>query len=196
MRGIQLALVLIAITLFAVALAGCTASGSGTASVYVKDAPTDEFDEIHVVFTKVEVHRSGDNETGGWTTLYENATGQDIDLLDASGDRAAFLGEAGLDAGRYQQIRVHATEAYGIQDGDRVDFALAPTPLKVVRSFEVEADRETRIILDLDLDRSLVQMGPNGWRMTPVIGQTTTEVVDGDDSGAEAHEEGEVSEVA
>lgn len=198
MRGLQLALVLVALTLFAVALAGCTASGSGTASVYVKDAPTDEFDEIHVVFERVEVHRSGngtENE-GGWITIYENATGQDVDLLDASGDRAAFLGEADLDAGRYQQIRIHATEAYGIQNGSRVDFQLAPTPLKVVRSFEVEDGGETRIILDFDLDNSIVQMGPNGYRMTPVIGQTTTEVVDGDDSGAEAHGEGEVVEVA
>lgn len=186
---------LIAFALLAVSLAGCTASGSGTASIYVKDAPTDEFDEIHVVFTKVEVH-AGNETDGAWITVYENATGQDIDLLDASGDRAAFLGEAELDSGDYQQIRIHATGAYGIQNGSRIDFQLAPTPLKVVQSFTVDADRETRIILDFDLDRSIVKMGPNGYRMTPVIGKTTTEIVEDDESGAEAHEEGEVASVA
>lgn len=178
-----------------VALAGCTTSDSGTASVYVKDAPTDDFDEIHVAFTKVEVHR-GNDTNGSWITLYENSTGQDIDLLDASGDRAAFLGEAELEAGTYQQIRVHATEAYGIQDGERVDFELAPTPLFIVRAFEVQANEETRIILDFDLDRSIVQMGPQGYRMTPVIGQTLVEQVEDEESGAEAHEEGQVTEVA
>lgn len=65
-------------------LAGCTApapltddgaqeemqSSEGSASLYVQDAPTDEFAEIHVVFTSVEVHRTdrgGDEDDGAGT---------------------------------------------------------------------------------------------------------------------------------
>ncbi len=178
------------------ALAGCVTSGTGSASIYVKDAATDEFDEIHVVFTKVSVHAAGnDTDNGTWQTIWENATGRDVDLLDLSGDRAAFLGEAELASGKYTQIRIEATEAYGIQNGTRVAIELANPTLKVVRSFDVEADKETQIVLDFDLDRSVKQNGPHGWKMTPVIGKTTVTVVEDDASGADVHDEGEVTEI-
>lgn len=187
-------------------LSGCVGSddGEGSASFYVKDAPTDEFSEIHVLFTKIEVHAASDDsddnatdDDSGWITVYENATGTDLDLLQASDpNQAFFLGEANLSEGRYTQIRVHTDSAYGIDhDGERIDFALAPTPLKIVRSFEINATMETRIVLDFDLDRALVQQGPNGWRMTPVIGKTLVEEVDNDESGADVHAEGELTEV-
>lgn len=176
-------------------LAGCVGDGAGSASIYVKDAATDDFDEIHVVFTAVLVHAAGnDTEDGSWLTIWENSTGRDIDLLDLSGDRAAFLGEADLDAGKYTQIRIEATQAYGIQDGTRVAIELVNPTLKVVRSFDIEAGKETQIVLDFDLDRS-VKENPQGWRMTPVIGKTTVNVVDDDASGADVHEEGEVTEI-
>ncbi len=210
----------VALMIVAVAAAGCVGdSGQGSASIYVKDAPTDDFDEIHVVFTKVELHRAGDdndtsddNETddadegddeggAGWITVYENASGQDIDLLAANGNKAAFLGESDLAAGKYTQIRIHATEAYGIQDGERKDFILSNNVLKVPKPFTVEADMETKIVIDYDLDRSIKQQGGGPlseptYRMTPVIGKTTATVVEDDESGEDAHEEGEISESA
>ncbi len=187
MRGI------VALLIVGVAFSGCMTEGTGSASVYVKDAPTDEFDEIHVVFSKVSVHKGGDNSTNGtWMTLFENATGQDLDLLNLSGNRAAFLGEANLTAGTYTQIRIEVLEAYGIQNGTRVDFTVPSGTLKVVRSFELEAGKESRIVIDFDLDRSIKQTG-KAWKMTPVIGKTTVTVVDSQASGAEAHEEGEAT---
>lgn len=189
---------LVAIAAIALALSGCTANGTGSASIYVKDAPTDDFSEIHVVFTGVRVHASGnasENGTAGWQTLVENATGIDVDLLNASDDRAAFLGEAGLPAGKYTQLRVIVAEAYGIDhEGLRHDFAIPSGTLKLNRPFTVEADQETRIILDFDLDQSLKQ-NPQGWRMTPIVGQTLVEVVDDSDSGQDVHEEGEIAAI-
>ncbi len=177
------------------ALAGCVDEGHGSASIYVKDAATDDFDEIHVVFTKVSVHAANSTGNSSWITVWENATGQDIDLLNLSGNKAAFLGEAELEAGKYTQIRIEAAEAYGIQNGSRVEISLANPTLKVVRSFDVAADMDTQIVLDFDLDRSVKQNGPHGWKMTPVIGKTTVTVVEDDESGAEVHEEGEATEL-
>lgn len=200
---------LLALMLAGALLPGCFGDGQGSASVYVKDAPTDEFDEIHVVFTKVEVHaadgdddQDGDdnasaNQTAGWETLYDDASGTDVDLLNASGARAAFLGEADLDAGKYTQIRVHVLEAYGIQNGTRVNITVSSGTLKLIHPFEVEADKETRIVLDFDLDRSLRQQGMDGaWRLTPVVGTVSAEVVEDDASGEEAGDEaGEIEEL-
>lgn len=189
---------LLLIMLVAAGLAGCvTEDGTGSASIYVKDAATNEFDEIHVVFTKVSIHGAGngsDNGTG-WITVWENETGQDIDLLDLSGDRAAFLGEADLAAGKYTQIRIQATEAYGMQNGSRIDITLSNPTLKVVKSFDVEAGEESRIVIDFDLDRSVKEQGKNGWRMTPVIGKTTVTIVDDASSGEDSLEEGEATEL-
>lgn len=184
-------------TLCLFALAGCATSTNhtGSLSIYVKDAPTDEFDEIHIVFHQIQVHAAGnETENGTWLTVYENTTGFDVDLLDAQGARAAFLGEANLSAGKYTQIRIHVTQAYGVQGNSTVPIALSNGILKVVRSFDVEADQETRLVLDFDLDRALKETG-QGWRMTPVIGKTFVHQVDDAQSGGEVHAEGEVAEL-
>lgn len=196
-------------------LAGCVTDGEGSASIYVKDAPTDEFDEIHVLFSAVEVHYAGngsdeddgnetdamdgnetDEDDGEWRTIVESESGIDVDLLNASGTRSAFLGEADLEAGTYTQIRVHVIEAYGIEDGERSDFFVPSGTLKLVRSFEVQADQETKITLDFDLDRSLKQTGNGQWILTPVVGMTYVEVVEDDESGEDVHQEGDIQEDA
>ncbi len=189
MRGVLSILVL-------AMLAGCFAPEEpeqGSVSIYVTDAATDEFDEIHVVFHDVMVHGAGNGT--GWITVFQNETGLDIDLLNLTGARSAFLGEANLTAGKYTQIRINASEAYGIQNGERVEITLANSKLKVVKSFNITAGSETRIVLDFDLDRSVHKQGPHGWKMTPVIGKTFVETVAGDESGADVHDEGEVAEI-
>ncbi len=231
---------LISAVLLASGLAGCATGGDGSASLYVKDAPTDEFDEIHVVFTNAYVHQGGDedegddgedgapeddggqggppgtesrtgleaqqrqqqggstaqfNEQAGWIELAADPDGIDVDLLNATGTRAAFLGEANLSAGLYTQIAVVVADAYGIdENGDRVEITVPSGIGRVVRSFNISADQETQIIIDLELDRALTESG-DGWKLTPVFGKTTTRTVDDDESGEEAHEPGEVAEV-
>ena len=236
--------------LIALALSGCSTNddqgdsstgGTGSASAYVKDAPSDDFAEVHVVFTEVAVHRSGGsdgntttgNGTGtstgvttsvgnttvsgsvnatvsgsanattsgsaseaGWIVLFSDASGVDVDLLNTTGARAAFLGEADLDAGHYQQVRVTVKEAYGIDhDGERVNITVSSGTLRSVKSFEVEADEETRITIDIDLEKSLRQTGNGQWRLTPVIGKTTALVVDDASSGEESAQPGDVESV-
>jgi hypothetical protein len=63
--------------------------------------------------------------------------------------------------------------------------------VKVEASFEIEEGKETKITLDFD--RSIKQQGQGGWLMTPVVAKASVEVVDGTDSGAEVHEEGQIS---
>lgn len=226
--------------LLAVPLAGCAAGGDGSASLHVKDAPTDEFQEVHVVFTKAYVHKGGDegggNDTGdgggeqadrgggppggssfraslqqggqggqgqqnqfreaaGWIEVASSAQGIDVDLLNVTGARAAFLGEANLSAGTYTQIAVVVQEAYGIDDnGSRVDITVPSGVGRIVRSFQVEAGQETQIIVDMELDRALVE-SDQGWKLTPVFGKTQVETVDDGSSGSEAHDPGEVAKV-
>jgi hypothetical protein len=195
------------LTLMAAMVSGCASQGEGSASIYVKDAPTDSFDEIHVVYTKVSVHAAGDgdndddsddgdNQTAGWKVLFDNASGVDIDLLNVTGDRAAFLGEDDLPAGKYTQLRVEVKQAYGVaENGSHVAITLPSGTLKFNHPFTVEADEETRLVLDFDLDASMEQQTDGSWRMTPVVGHVDAQQVDDDESGEDADSEGEVAEI-
>lgn len=170
----------IACTLIVIALAGCTDGESGRASIYVKDAPTDDWAEIHLVFTKSEITRSGEDNESAWVTLVDSSSGTDVDLLEAAGSKAAFLGSASLEPGRYSMVRITVSSAYGIDHaGARHNFTVSSGTVKAPGTFEVQEGNNTRIVLDFDLDRPgvLVSQGGTGWRMTPVIGTVTSEVV-------------------
>ncbi|MEA3144171.1 MAG: hypothetical protein QOG31_1495 [Thermoplasmata archaeon] len=157
--------------LLAAALAGCAMASDGTVSAYVKDTASTDFREVHLVVTGVSIHQSSDgNGTAGWMQVFSGA-GTDVDLMNASGAKAAFLGESGLPAGKYQQVRLTASSAYGIgMDGARVAIALPAKELKVVKGFKVEAGKETQLVLDIDLEKSLKE-GKDGWELKPVIGK-------------------------
>ena len=214
----QLALAIASILAFT-ALAGCTAQADrGSASIYVKDAPLLGFDEIHVVFTQVQVEVESededDNETEGTSqdeetdgaddaqdkedhlvTLFSDPTGVDIDLLAANGTKAAFLGETDLDAGDYDKILVTVKEAYGVQNGTRVDFVLEKTALELEHVFVVGSARETRLVIDFDLAESL-ERKDGAWHMELKVREIEDDDVDDDDSGDEHDEdEGEIRDL-
>lgn len=236
-------LLALALSMTALVVSGCSQPGheseqqggaTGSASAYVKDAPSDDFREVHVTFTQVFVHRSSGSTmtttsdgtgvstavgnvtatasataTGsangtttdsgseaGWVSVFDDASGADVDLLNTTGARAAFLGESDLDAGHYQQVRITAIEAYGIgHDGERVEITVSSGTLRSAKSFVVEEGRETRITIDIDLERSLHQTGGGQWRLTPYIGKTTAATVDDASSGMESSQPGEVESV-
>jgi hypothetical protein len=192
---------------------GGNQSEEAQASMYVKDAPTDEFDEIWVSFDEIEVHAAGDdgneadgnatadngtddNETddGEWRTLFNGS--RSVNLLNFSEeDSKAFLGDAELEVGRYTQIRVNVTEAWGFANdtGERENITVSSGSAKVPRTFEVTANDTTQIVVDLDLNRSLQEPGggqgggpgqgnqsDSSWRMSPVIGKVLVDRVEDD----------------
>jgi hypothetical protein len=173
--------------LLAAALAGCASASDGTASAYVKDAASTSFREVHLVITGVSIHQSSDgNATAGWTQVF-SGSGTDVNLMNTSGAKAAFLGESGLPAGKYQQVRLTASSAYGIgTDGARVAIALPAKELKVVKGFKVEAGKETQLVLDLDLEKSLKE-GKDGWEFKPVIGKLYAALKEKADKPAAGH---------
>lgn len=197
---------------------------TGEATAYVKDAPAN-LSEVHVTFSKIEAHYAGaandtenetaENETAendtagndtadaddaGWRTLFEGERSVDLLQYSENGSKA-FLGDATLETGRYTQIRANVTEAYVVDDnGTRSNVTVASGSVKVVRSFTVEANATTQVVVDVDLDKSLrAQGGGSGdagsgqgqgggqgsggettWRMTPVVGKVLVDHVDED----------------
>ena len=177
------------------AFAGCVDDGEGHVAVYVKDAPADEFEEVWLAFHEVRVHAAGgdedaddDNATEGWIVVSEG--NRTINLLDyeEEGSRA-FLGDANLSAGRYTQIRLMVTAAWGIDaEGNRTDIRIPNPTVKVVKSFEVEDGETTRLVIDVDLDRSLHGRS-DAPVLTPVIGSVDVEK-DVEDEGDDVADDG------
>jgi len=165
------------LALLVTALAGCSSGGDGSASAYVKDATSDTFSQVHLVITQVSIHQSSDgNATAGWVVLFSGSV--HVDLMNTTGTKAAFLGQASLPAGKYQQMRITASEAFGIdKTGAHVAIGLPNKELKVVKGFKVESGKETQLVLDIDLEKSLKQKGTE-WEFKPVIGKLYAAVKD------------------
>lgn len=128
-----------------------------------------------------------DDDGAGWFTIVDST--QTIDLKQFQGDARAFLGDHAVDAGTYTQIRIEVSDVYGeLADGTRVDFDLPSDTLKIVRPWTVADDEETVLIVDFDLDKSIVRSGNGEYRLKPVLKLTV-------ETGApESTDEGEATD--
>jgi hypothetical protein len=118
----------------------------------------------------------GSDETG-WTTVFESSTGETVNLLNYTSTDQAFLGQAEVDPGRYTQIRVTVSQAWG-QDlaGERVDFMVPSGELKTAKSFVIEDNETVALVIEIDLDQSIHEAGDSGQVIfRPVIGQVIVE---------------------
>ncbi len=151
-----------------------TSSGpsTGTLTVLVTDAPSYTVTSVVVHFSEVWVHKASDGEgdEGVWIQLDITGgmlgTGSfDLALLEAEGETEE-LAAAELVAGKYTQLRVIMDEDEGVQvdyeenpNDEPVNAKLPSGTLKFVRPFTVEQDGSTEIVLDFDLQKSVVFTG-------------------------------------
>jgi len=129
---------------------------TGNFVLYLTDAPG-EFDEVNISVESVEVHRAED----GWIMV--NDVPEMYDLLELTNGVTAVLGEAVLDPGLYTQIRLLIGNGSNVVlDGQTYDLQIPSgiqTGLKLVQSFEIEADYTYEMLLDFDAHRSVNQLG-------------------------------------
>lgn len=167
------------------ALSACnsdSAAGRGTLTVALTDAPGCGFDHVYVTVDRVRVHRSDsadDNDTG-WSEVVLDAP-QKIDLLTLSNGVMTTLGQTGLPAGQYQQIRlVLAPNTGNVLNNSIVPTGGSEQPLaspsatqsgyKVIGHFSVAANEVVDLVLDFDACRSVVQAGGSGnYNLKPVL---------------------------
>lgn len=195
--GKQALVVVTATLMLTVGLAGCL-GGTGTATVFVKDSHIDEFESINVTFTKVSIHQGEEGQMSGaqhgqqggqdgrpdtagdtWETVFEGT--KTLDLLDFDeSDSRAFLGQANLSAGTYNQIVIDVQSVTGVRsDGSTADFTVTTGWAMVAGAWQVEAGEDTRLTLDINLENSVTKQGTDDWRFNPVIGRVIQEDGDG-----------------
>lgn len=143
-----------------------TVGPTGTLEVRVTDQPADDPTEIVLTVENVEVHRSGGDDTSGWQMV---AAGPfEFDLLKLDGIEE-ILGDAELEVGRYQQIRLDVVSGrVQIQNGNR-PIGVPSDKLRIVGGFEVVEGETTIVTLDFDAQRSIVFVPMRGPTLRPVV---------------------------
>jgi len=143
-----------------------TVGPTGTLEVRVTDQPAADPTEIVLTVENVEVHGSGGDDESGWQMV---AAGPfEFDLLKLDGIEE-ILGDAELEVGRYQQIRLDVVSGrVTIQNGNR-PIGVPSDKLRIVGGFEVVEGQTTIVTLDFDAQRSIVFVPMRGPTLRPVV---------------------------
>lgn len=170
-------------------LAGCLAPTQGDVAVYVRADPHNDFTEITLTFTRVEVQRAGAQIQDGPDEGVDRGAGDDaqpaqrgivalstesiqVDLLQFTGpDSRALLGFEEAREGQYHNIILRLGEAHGVlrDDGSQVEFNVRSPEVRQSHEFIVIAEQTTRVTLEFDLEASISQTDEGEWRLSPQV---------------------------
>ena len=183
-------LILSMVTVGLVTLAGCGGGGSssstgeeGIVQLALTDAVDHSFSEVVVSIKEVRAVPAGKEGAaeGGLPLIVSFDPPKVVNVLDLAYQQE-FLGEAALNVGEYNQLRlvlsknnnpVDPANYLVMADNPGVRIPLG-TPsgqesgLKVVGKFEVVAGEITAVVLDFDPNRAVVEAGQSGqWLFKP-----------------------------
>jgi len=179
-RLLNRSILFFAVILMGILFVSCLDGGSsqrrstGTLELSLIDGPG-TYSEVHITIIDVQVH----HETDGWVTL----SGDDlnlplsVNLLDLVNGTVAYLGATELEPGHYTQMRLLLDDTEGanyLVEDEGTKFLKIPsgftTGVKLVNGFDIEVAGSTELILDFDVDKSIVVAGNSGkYLLKPTI---------------------------
>jgi len=173
------------IILMAVSLVSCSGGGNpaggstGFLELSLIDSPID-CDALFITINEVQVH----HETTGWQVLSDLNIQEPINLLELRNGTMYYLGSNELATGHYDQMRLILDDSEGSNylfkengegEDDDVSTSLkvpsgGNTGIKLVNGFDIEVSEYTELILDFEVDKSVIEAGKSGqWLLKPTI---------------------------
>jgi hypothetical protein len=138
--------------------------GTGTMNVRLADAPDPTITSIDITFTKLEAHIGS-----SWEEI--PLADETVNLLDLT-DEDMLLGSAVLPAGSYNQIRLFPS-LVTVTDADGTHTvnigSAANTGIKVNINADLPANAVQTLLLDFNVDKSLIKQGNGQYRLQPVL---------------------------
>jgi len=153
---------------------------SGKVAIVITDAPSDEFSEINLTITKIELLQSND-EDGEKVEIFNGE--ETIDLLALENYSELFALSSDVPVGTYKKIRLILKKENGIElvkrdvDGNISELHYPKVngngklDLNAKENFEVIANETLFIQLDIDANKSIniVQTGNGKYQFRPVV---------------------------
>jgi len=156
---------------------------NGRLKMYLIDSPA-ALDSVIICVTRVEVHRAGNDSTSGWFVI--NDSTRYFDLLQLTNGASAILGDTSLPAGQYTQIRLFIGDGSYVIDQGIKHFLEVPSGsqsgLKLIHQFTIESNKLYELLLDFNVEKSIVITGNGQYKLKPTI-KVTPVVISGSISG-------------
>ncbi len=187
MRALTLVLLVAAVTCASCgdSVVSPSDSGAGTLNLFLTDSPYSDAKALLVTFSEATAHRAGEAGFGRLSFGDATSTMRTCDLKRLE-DAQDLLGVGSLPAGHYTQLRIVIAGAALYFDNastgptcDRIIQAPAgrrsvvdvPSgEVRINQEFDIVSGENAVIVLDLDGEQSIVDMGNGRYQMTPVIG--------------------------
>jgi hypothetical protein len=165
--------------LASLALAGCGCDGSGSAefrggtgsaTLFLTDAPSDDFDRILVTIESIQF--LGD---GGKITIFEGR--ETIDLKDLEDFSDLFVYAEDIPVGKFEKIRLRVSRVLLVKEGPDREVIDVKVPangkidLLPDSSFYVRKDVNLVIEIDMDANKAIhiIETGNHRYKLRPVI---------------------------
>ena len=185
-----LSLLIILITSFAFTACNTNSgSGTGTLTVSLTDAPA-AYDEVNIEIRQVLVNQDedaeepdengedtddgeedGDEEDSGWYSILDDSI--TVNLLDYQNGATLELGEAELEAGQYNQIRLVLGDNNNVViDGETYAMttpSAQQSGYKLLVNATVEEGQVYDLVIDFDASQSIVETGSGMYILKPVL---------------------------
>jgi hypothetical protein len=143
---------------------------NGTLKMYLVDSPS-TLDSVIICVTRVEAHKSGSDSTSGWIVL--NDSTKFIDLLLLTNGVSEILCDTSLTPGKYTQIRLFIGDgSYIIDQGIKHDLEVpsgSQSGLKLIHQFTIESGKLYELLLDFNVDKSIIITGNGQYKLKPTI---------------------------
>lgn len=153
--AVVLALAVIASAIWGVFLPPTEPVYAGTLEVSVTNVQSQPgISSIQVTVSSVKVHReaTGWHWRGRWINVIDEE--QTFDLVEIK-DIEQILGEAEIEAGNYDRIRMRIESVKLVVNGELIEVDIPDRQLTLSQSFEVGERGKTVVVLDFDADQSI-----------------------------------------